>query len=100
MKLYSTNNTSHTVSLKEAVFKGLPADNGLYMPTVIPQLDKSFFEKSDKLSFQEIAFEVCKALIGEDVPTETLHKIINDVLTFYAPVVKVHDNIYVLELFH
>ena len=100
MKLYSTNNTSHVVSLKEAVFKGLPADNGLYMPTVIPQLDKSFFEKSDKLSFQEIAFEVSKALIGEDVPTDTLHKIINDVLTFDAPVVKVHDNIYVLELFH
>ncbi len=100
MKLYSTNNTSHVVSLKEAVFKGLPADNGLYMPTVIPQLEKSFFENSDKLSFQEIAFEVSKALIGEDVPTDTLHKIINDVLTFDAPVVNVHDNIYVLELFH
>ena len=100
MKLYSTNNSNHVVSLKEAVFKGLPADNGLYMPTVIPQLDKSFFENSDKLSFQEIAYQVAKTLIGEDVPAETLNTIINDVLTFDAPVVNIHDNIYVLELFH
>jgi threonine synthase len=100
MKLYSTNNPTIEVSLKEAIFKGLPDDNGLFMPVSIPRLDEDFFQNIDKLSFQEIAFEVSKALIGEDVPATDLKKIIEDVLTFDAPVLQVHDNIYVLELFH
>jgi threonine synthase len=100
MKLYSTNNKAVQVSLKEAVFKGLPDDNGLFMPVSIPRLSDDFFQNIDKLSFQKIAFEVSRALIGEDVPAIDLKKIIEDVLTFDAPVLNVHDNIYVLELFH
>ncbi|MFL5730822.1 MAG: threonine synthase, partial [Cytophagaceae bacterium] len=100
MRLYSTNNRAVEVSLKEAVFKGLPDDNGLFMPVSIPRLSDEFFQKIDTLSFQEIALEVCKALIGDDVPEQELKKIIADVLTFDAPVKKVHDNIHVLELFH
>jgi len=100
MKLYSTNRSVDEVNLKEAVFKGLPDDNGLYMPTHIPTLPDSFFENIDKLSFQEIAFEVCKALIGDDVEEAALKKITEDVLSFDAPVVSVTDNTSVLELFH
>jgi len=100
MKLYSTNHQVPEVNLKEAVFKGLPDDNGLYMPEKIPALPASFFENIDKLSFQDIAFEVCKALIGDEVPEKEIRSIVDDVLTFEAPVIKVEDNIYVLELFH
>ncbi len=100
MKLYSTNRTVDEVNLKEAVFKGLPDDNGLYMPTRIPTLPASFFENMDKLSFQEIAFEVCKALIGDDVEESALKKITEDALSFDAPVVPLTENISVLELFH
>jgi threonine synthase len=100
MKLYSTNNRSIEVSLKEAVFKGLPPDNGLFMPTKIPVLNDDFFKNIDQLSFQEIAFQVCNALIGEDVPADQLKMIVNDVITFDAPLVPLQDNISVLELFH
>lgn len=100
MKLYSTKNKGVEVSLEEAVFKGLPDDNGLYMPTAIPKLRDEFFKNIDKLSFQEIAFEVSKALIGDVVEPKVLKQIIDDVITFDAPVVKIEDNIYVLELFH
>ncbi|WP_018341389.1 threonine synthase [Cytophaga aurantiaca] len=100
MKLYSTNHQVPEVNLKEAVFKGLPDDNGLYMPESIPTLPASFFENIDKLSFQDIAFEVCKTLIGDEVPEKEIRSIVDDVLTFEAPVIKVEDNIYVLELFH
>jgi threonine synthase len=100
MKLYSTNNRSIEVSLKEAVFKGLPSDNGLFMPVGIPVLGNDFFKKIDKLSFQEIALEVCKTVIGEDVPASELKKIVDDVITFDAPLVYLKDNINVLELFH
>ena len=100
MNLYSTSHQVPNVNLKEAVFKGLPDDNGLFMPDHIPALSASFFENIEKYSFQDIAFEVCKALIGDEVPETEIRSIVNDVLTFDAPVLRVQDNIYVLELFH
>lgn len=100
MRLYSTNRKAAEVSLKEAIFRGLPEDNGLYMPTVIPRLPDSFFREIDRLSFQEIALNVTQSLIGEDIPEKDLKKIIQDVFTFDAPVQPVLGNIYVLELFH
>lgn len=100
MILYSTNRKVKEVSLKEAVFKGLPDDNGLFMPVSIPRLPDSFFSSLPDLSFQDKAYQVCKALIGDDVPDQEIRKIVDDVLTFDAPVVHLHDNIHVLELFH
>ncbi len=42
MNYYSTNNKQTSVSFKEAVIEGLPADNGLYMPQQIPNAAKHF----------------------------------------------------------
>ena len=64
MKYYSTNKKVENVSLQEAVVKGLAEDKGLFMQEQIPQLDKQFFEHIDEFSFQEIAYEVAKALFG------------------------------------
>ncbi|MGK0139282.1 MAG: threonine synthase, partial [Algoriphagus sp.] len=50
MKLYSTNYTSPSVGIEEAIFQGLPPDNGLYLPDEIPVLSKNFWENCDKLS--------------------------------------------------
>jgi threonine synthase len=100
MQLYSTNHISENVGFEEAIFRGLPPDNGLYMPTFITELPKEFWEKVDKLSLQEIAFEISNCLIGDDVPTDDLRNIINQAIDFDAPVVLVTDNVYCLELFH
>jgi threonine synthase len=100
MKYYSTNKNTPLVSLKEAVVKGLAADNGLFMPEQINKFDRSFFDQIHKLSFQEIAFEVAKKFFGEDIEEESLKEIVFDTLQFDCPVVKVTDNIYSLELFH
>jgi threonine synthase len=100
MRLYSTKNKNYQVGLEEAVFKGLPDDNGLFVPISIPKLSEEFFKNIHRLSFPQIAFEVSKALIGEDIEEKELSKIVNDVITFDAPVVPIHDNIFVLELFH
>ena len=100
MRLYSTKNRSIEVGLEEAVFKGLPDDNGLFVPVNIPRLSDAFYKDINKLSFPEIAFEVSNALIGDDIDEQEIRKIINDVITFDAPVIHIHDNIHVLELFH
>ena len=100
MKLYSTKNKAKFVSLKEAVIKGLPEDNGLFMPQMIPTLSPSFIEELPKLSFIEIAFELAKTLIQGAIPDRDLLKIVERALTFPAPLVKLDDQKYILELFH
>jgi threonine synthase len=100
MKYYSTNKQSPQVSLSEAVLKGLAPDNGLYMPEKIEKFDSSFFDSIDKLSFQEIGFEVAKKFFGDDIKEPKLREIVFDTLTFDCPVVKVTGKIWSLELFH
>ncbi len=100
MKYYSTNRKIDRVSLKEAVIKGLAADNGLFMPERIEKFEPAFFDSIAQMSFQEIAFEVAKNFFGEDVELNALKEIVFDTLEFDCPVVKVSENIYSLELFH
>lgn len=100
MELYSTKHSVPNVNFEEAVFKGLPSDNGLYMPTEIPQLPQSFFDKIDTLSFQEIAFTVANTLIGDEIPAADLKVLIDDAVNFPAPAVEIKNQYHVLELFH
>jgi threonine synthase len=100
MKYYSTNKNTPEVTLKEAVIKGLAADNGLFMPERILKFEPVFFENIHKISFRDIAFEVALKFFGEDVEESSLREIVNDTLTFDCPVVKIMDDVYSLELFH
>ena len=100
MKLYSTNDPNNQVSFKDAVFNSMPQDKGLYMPVSIPRLDDKFLNNLDQYSLPEIAFHVAQTLLGDDIPAEDLKAIIYDAINFYAPIVKLEDNVYVLELFH
>ena len=100
MKYYSTNYQASDATLQEAVVKGLASDKGLFMPYEIKTLSQSFYDQIENLSFQEIAYQVADAFFGEDIPAETLKQIVYDTLNFDAPVVKVRENIYSLELFH
>lgn len=100
MRYYSTNGQSSSVSLHEAVVRGLASDRGLFMPERIKTLPEEFFDNIGKMSFQEIAYTVADAFFGEDVEKEALKNIVYDTLSFDCPVVRVTDNIYSLELFH
>lgn len=100
MNLYSTKNKDNIADLKEAVMKGLPDDNGLYMPFSIPSLPQDFIDNLSKYSFQEIGITICKNLFGEYIPAADLENILNTALQFPAPVVKLDEQKYVLELFH
>ncbi|MBA4144516.1 MAG: threonine synthase, partial [Cytophaga sp.] len=99
MEFYSTNNKETRVSLKEAVLQGLAPDNGLYMPEHISPLADPFFRDLHRKSFPQLSYEVARHLIGGDIPDEALKKIIDQTITFEAPLVKVGD-CYSLELFH
>lgn len=100
MRYYSTNKKSECVSLRYAVVNGLAEDRGLYMPEKINKLPEEFFKDIDKMSFQEISYEVAKAFFGDDVETDALKKIVYDTLSFDCPVNNICNNIWTLELFH
>ncbi len=100
MLLYSTKTKSLTANLEEAVFRSLPPDNGLYMPTAIPTVSKSFLDNINNLTFNEIALEVSKTLIGDDISATDIRQIVETAFSFDAPLVSLPNHAHVLELFH
>jgi threonine synthase len=100
MEYFSLNNKAHTSTFENAVLKGLAPDKGLYFPKDIKKLPGSFFEEIKSLSKTEIAFEVIKNFIGNEIPEAELRKIIETTLNFDFPLVKLNKNISILELFH
>jgi threonine synthase len=100
MLYYSTNGQSPKVGFEEAVLQGLAPDNGLYFPTSIPRLPSSFFESIEKLTLHEIAFQVAKQFVENEIPEAQLRQIISETLDFPIPLVEVEKGTYSLELFH
>lgn len=100
MRLFSTNSPDLRVDFGEAVLRSLPADNGLYMPEQIPQLDAAFWSQWKGLTFQEMACRVVSTLLQGAVPGDVLDGVIAEALDFPAPVVSLDEHRKVLELFH
>ncbi|MFA7565380.1 MAG: threonine synthase, partial [Candidatus Neomarinimicrobiota bacterium] len=100
MLYYSTTDRSHKVSLKEAVLKGMPPDGGLYLPESSPVMPDKFFQDLPEMTFQSVSYEIAKALLGGDVPSDVLQKIIVEALNFETPLVAISEKIKTLELFH
>ncbi len=100
MQYFSLNNNAKDVSFLEAVRKGLAPDRGLYFPKEIPILKESFINNIGQYSDNQIAYEIIKPYVGDDITNDYLKKIIEDTLSFNFPIVKITDNIALLELFH
>ena len=100
MNYYSTNNKNNQVSFRQAILRGLADDRGLFLPESIPPLSKSFLESLSHLSFQEIAFEVSKYFIEDEIPKSDLMNIIESSISFEAPLINFSDQLNILELFH
>ncbi len=100
MNYYSLNEKAPNVSFKEAVIRGLAPDKGLYFPESITPLSKDFIKNITNYSNEEIAYEVIKQFVGDEIPEKELKNIINETLCFDFPVVDIENNIKTLELFH
>ncbi|MFZ1806965.1 MAG: threonine synthase [Cyclobacteriaceae bacterium] len=100
MLYYSTIGQSPKVGFEEAVLEGLAPDNGLYFPSSIPKLPSTFFESIEDLTTHEIAFQVAKQFVGDEIPENKLQQIVSETLDFPIPLVEVDKDIYSLELFH
>jgi len=100
VQLYSTNNKSNVVDLKQAVLKSLPADKGLYMPIQIPSIEAEWFQNLNQLTITDIAYKIAQTLIGDYIPTPDLERIVSKAINFEAPLHYLSDDIASLELWH
>ena len=100
MRYYSTNDKATFYSLREAVLKGLPSDNGLFMPEHIPAFDQVELEEMPDWSLADIAFRTAQKFLAGDVPGPMIESIAREAIHFDAPLVQLEEDLHVLELFH
>jgi threonine synthase len=100
MNYYSLHHKSPKSTFKNAVVQGLAKDRGIYFPDTITPLSKDFIQNISEYSNHEIAYEVIKQFVGDEIPTEKLKEIIKETVSFDFPLVKIDDTIASLELFH
>ncbi|OOF70232.1 threonine synthase [Rodentibacter caecimuris] len=98
MNLYNIKHPEQQVNFAQAVCQGLGKDQGLFFPEKIPHLDD--IDELLALPLVERSQRILAALIGEEIPQAKLEQMIRNAFTFSAPLTKVKENIYALELFH
>lgn len=100
MRYYNTNNRSETVTLEKAIFTGIAADGGLYMPERIVRMPQPFVNNMKSMTLRDIGFALANFALQGDVEPDVLHDIVDETLNFPIPLRQVADNRYALELFH
>ena len=86
------------VDFQTAVLTGLGRNQGLYFPEKIPKL-----EDIDTLlaqNFVERSSNILQLLIGDNLSTTQLRRLISTAFNFPLELKKVTDSVYALELFH
>ncbi|MEH0665244.1 threonine synthase [Vibrio scophthalmi] len=98
MKLYNIKENDEQVSFGQAVRQGLGRNQGLFFPSELPT-----FDDVDALlaeDFVSRSTKILSALIGDELTQEQVHSMVDAAFQFPAPINKVKDGVYALELFH
>lgn len=98
MHLVNLKDNTQQVGFKEAVKTGLGRQQGLFFVEEIASLDN--IDELLAMSLQDRSKVILQHLIGDEFSSEELGLLIDNAFTFPAPVEKVDDNMYSLELFH
>lgn len=100
MKLYNLKDHNEQVSFAQAVKQGLGKGQGLFFPLDLPEFNQLQIDELLKLDFVERSARILSAYIGDELSAEEVQRRVAAAFQFPAPVVKVEDDISVLELFH
>ena len=95
---YSTNRKAPEVNFRSALLKGLAPDKGLYMPDQIPQISKNELDSFADKEYHEIAFDIIKKYVFENIADDDLRFITSDAYTYPVPLEKVYGNKYIMRL--
>lgn len=100
MKFVSTRNPEVRVSFEEALFQGLAPDGGLYVPEEDLELQTHFKALGPQSSFHEIAALVTAYLLKGELDAGAVHRIVRNAFPFEPKLVRVDDQLSILELYH
>jgi len=98
MKLYNIKENDEQVSFAQAVRQGLGRNQGLFFPSELPKFDDIDGLLAD--DFVTRSAKILSALIGDELSSEKVLDMVKVAFQFPAPINKVKDNVYALELFH
>ncbi|SMY17767.1 threonine synthase [Photobacterium aquimaris] len=98
MKLYNLKQHQQQVSFGQAVRQGLGRNQGLFFPAELPQF--SDIDALLEMDFVTRSSKILSAFIGDELSEETVSQMVDSAFQFPAPINKVKDGVYALELFH
>lgn len=100
MIYYNLKDHQEKIDFKNATIKGQGKEKGLFFPEDIPQFNEEFIQNLPQCSNEEIAYQCMKDFVGDEIPSEILKEIVAATVSFEIPLVKINEQISVLELFH
>ncbi|CAG18977.1 threonine synthase [Photobacterium profundum] len=98
MKLYNLKEHQEQVSFGQAVRQGLGRNQGLFFPSELPDLGD--VDALLEMDFVSRSSKILSAFIGEELTSEAVNQMVGNAFQFPAPLAKVKDGVYALELFH
>ncbi|MDR4951757.1 threonine synthase [Chryseobacterium sp. ES2] len=100
MKYYNLKDHLEKINFGEATIKGQGKEKGLFFPENIPQLNEEFIKNLHQYSNEEIAYQCMRDFVGDEIPSQVLKEIVAETVSFEIPLVKINEQISILELFH
>ena len=105
MKYISTRGEAPELSFDDVVLTGLARDGGLYVPKVWPTISPDEMASWKNLSYAELATKVMAPFVEGSISEQELAELAQKAYANFdhadvAPLVKLNDDEYVLELFH
>ena len=105
MKYCSTRNSKLNKTFDEIIIEGLAPDGGLYMPKSWPKININEITSDKNISYNELVTIILNQFVGDTIKNTELQQIAEKTYREFthnkiAPLVKLKDNKYILELFH
>lgn len=96
----STRGAAPPVSFRQALLAGLAPDGGLYVPQALPRFGEPRWAELRGSSLAELGAAMLGSLVGDEIAAGDLRALLADALNFPVPVVRLDEQLAVVELFH
>lgn len=105
MKYISTRGNAPKLAFDDVLLAGLARDGGLYLPETWPTFSSAQIAAMKDMSYTQVAVQVMLPFVEGAVDEADLRRIVEETYGVFdgddpAPLVKLSDGEYVLELFH
>ncbi|HOJ31594.1 MAG TPA: threonine synthase, partial [bacterium] len=94
----STNWKAEPVTFREVLLRGQAPDYGLYVPVEIPKLSSQNIQKFSTMQYYEIAFEIIKPFVADDIQEHVLYQLCKEAYNFPVPLRTLNQNLCLLYL--